>query len=125
LLQEQDSKNYWSVEPMLSHNMKYLWATARAEPNTNLTGWISGFQLDSDGRIRKQLFMIPTTTINGIANAVSPAPFSDEWMALTDDPTGFVQIWRLKNMLNGTTTVPVVKVDISDGGCCANAIWYD
>jgi carboxy-cis,cis-muconate cyclase len=124
-LKGQDTKNYWSVEPMLSSTKQYLWATARAEAKTNLTGYISCFLLDADGAILQRLFMIPTTTVNGIANAVAPAPFSDEWMALADNPTGYVQIWRLGDKGNGTTAVPVARVDIKDGGCCANAIWYD
>ncbi len=71
--------------------------------------------------------MVPTTTVGGIANQVSPATFSDEWMALSDYPKGYVEIWQVKKSTkwNGTTAVPVAKVDIGDGGCCANTIWYD
>jgi hypothetical protein len=36
--------------------------------------------------------MVPTTSINGIANAIAPAPFNDEWVALTDYRIGYVQI---------------------------------
>jgi carboxy-cis,cis-muconate cyclase len=113
---------------MLSSTEKCLWATARAEAKTNLTGWISCFELNDSGAISKRLFMVPTTTTNGIANAVTPAPFDDQWVALADNPTGYVQIWQLKTgsgRYTNSTAVRVARVDIPDGGCCANAIWYD
>jgi carboxy-cis,cis-muconate cyclase len=64
----------------------------RAEEKTNLTGWISYFQPNDAGAIQEKLFMVPTTSINGIANAIAPAPFNDEWVALTDYRIGYVQI---------------------------------
>jgi carboxy-cis,cis-muconate cyclase len=119
---------------MLSHSSKLLWATARAMSDSNNTGFISCFNLDDSGAITDQIFMLPTTTTNGIANAVSPASWSDEFMALTDVPRGYVQIWQLVKG-NGTafgagrsgwtSANMVAQVDIKDGGCCANAIWYD
>lgn len=71
--------------------------------------------------------MEPTTTTGGIANQVSPAPFSDEWMVLSDFPRGYVEIWQVMNLREweGITARPVAKVEIGDGGCCANTIWYD
>lgn len=75
----------------------------------------------------KKLFMVPTTTMSGIANAVTPAPWSDEWVAMADFGTGYVQIWRLgeEKGTGGVNASPVARVDILDGGCCANAIWLD
>jgi hypothetical protein len=55
-----------------------------------LTGYISCFQLDDIGAIQKRLFKAPTTTTNGIANSVTLAPLSDEWMALADNNRGCV-----------------------------------
>lgn len=122
-----DIKDYWSAEVMLSTSSHYLFATARAEQKTNRTGYISCFELDGDGAISQQLFMVPTTTINGIANAVSPAPFDDRWFALTDVGQGYVQIWRIDEVQGEEvlTASMVAQVDIKDGGCCANVIWYD
>ena len=42
---------------------------------------------------------------------------------LTDSSVGFVQIWRVT--ANGGSAEVVVTVQINDGGCCANAIWYE
>ncbi|KAE8444559.1 hypothetical protein EG329_014483 [Mollisiaceae sp. DMI_Dod_QoI] len=130
------TKDYWSAEVKLSASSKLLWATARAQSGTNDTGFISQFSLSNEGIITSQVFMIPTTTINGIANAVSPASWSDEWMALADAPKGYVQVWQLvkgnstqtgmEASSEGWTSVKMVaQVDINDGGCCANVIWYD
>jgi carboxy-cis,cis-muconate cyclase len=112
---------------MLSHSNRLLWASARANRNTDYVGYISCFSLYENGKIKELLFMVPRTTTGGIANQVSPAPFSDEWMALSDFPRGYVEMWRVVKggKGNGTTAVLVAKVEIGDGGCCANTIWYD
>ena len=78
----------------------------------------------------KQLFRVPTTAVGSVANAISPSPWSDEYAALADTPNGFVQMWKLDGRSEGPHGVeysiakPIAKVDINDGGCCANAIWY-
>jgi carboxy-cis,cis-muconate cyclase len=53
---------------------------------------------------------------------VAPSPFSDQFVALTDSAVGFVQIWQLGS--DGASASVVASVDIEDGGCCANAVWY-
>jgi carboxy-cis,cis-muconate cyclase len=116
---------------MLSSDNRYLWATARALQNTTYPGYVNAFLLDDHGAIVKRLFMMPTTTVGGIANAISPAPWASEWSALTDIGTGYVQIWKMSEEKAGDhgieygTAVAVARVDINDGGCCANAIWLD
>ena len=50
--------------------------------------------------------------------------------AMTDYGTGYVQIWAMREReaasgLGWGTAVPIARVNITDGGCCANAIWYD
>ena len=68
---------------------------------------------------------------------------------MTDFGTGYVQIWYMRR--NNATTLaddrrwggddddgddddpdlgfdtaePIARVDIADGGCCANVIWFD
>ena len=73
--------------------------------------------------------MVPTTTTAGIANAISPAPWSDERAAMTDYHNGYVQVWKMEEKAtNGTefgTAKAVAKVDIRDGGCRVNVIWYN
>ncbi|KAK6836871.1 hypothetical protein PG987_007366 [Apiospora arundinis] len=135
------TRGTWSCTPMGScWTPKYLWATARAWPgnkedgtaNEPHPGFISAFRLggETGDKITEQLFRVPTTTLNGIANAISPAPWSEDWAAMTDIGTGYVQMWRMERTEEEdgtvrTTARDVVRVDIKDGGCCANAIWYD
>jgi carboxy-cis,cis-muconate cyclase len=111
---------------MLSSAEKYLWVTTRAKTKTKPTEYISCFGLNDTGAIQRKLFMVPTTGANGNVAAVSPASFDDQYVALVD--SGHVQNWQMKNGTGryvNTTAVPIAKEDISDGGCCANAIWYD
>ncbi|KAK8096550.1 carboxy-cis-cis-muconate cyclase [Apiospora kogelbergensis] len=137
-----DPAAYWSAEVMLSQpEGAYLWATARAwtgrrkdptqPPFAPHPGFISAFRLDGEsGAITEQLFRVPTTTLDGIANAISPAPWSEDWAAMTDVGTGYVQMWRMERTegdggVVATTARDVARVNIPDGGCCANVIWYD
>ncbi|KAK1831958.1 Lactonase, 7-bladed beta-propeller-domain-containing protein [Podospora conica] len=125
-----ENKDYWSAEVMLSKSSRYLWATARAQSNTTFVGYINAFLLDNEGRIAKTMFRVPTTTGGGTANAISPAEFSDEYAVMTNLPRGYVEMFKMegpkqgKHGLEYTTARPVGKVDINDGGCCANAVWY-
>ena len=114
---------YWGDEIALSSSNKYLWATTRAF-NANETGYISALSLDSTtGKITAQLFLTPTTNSGGLANAVTPSPFTDEFVALTDSSAGMVQIWKF---YEGRKSAEVVAIaNIQDGACCANAVWYD
>ncbi|KAK7752883.1 hypothetical protein SLS62_005225 [Diatrype stigma] len=117
---------YWAAEVALSPSGRYLWASSRARGSADL-GYLSVFQLDDRGAVEDRLFMVPTTTRGGIANSVSPAPWSDEFVAMTDYGTGYVQIWKVMsgNAEANATATAVARVDIVDGGCCANVIWYD
>ncbi|KAI3336324.1 carboxy-cis,cis-muconate cyclase [Xylariaceae sp. AK1471] len=113
-----DPANYWADEVSLSLENKYLWATNRARDN-NLKGYISAFELSPDGPITKQLFLLETTTSGGFANSVATSPFNDSIAALTDNSTGFVEIWDVD-------LGEIAHLDIPDGqGCCANAVWLD
>lgn len=62
---------------------------------------------------------------------ISPVPWCNEWAALTDIGTEYLQIWKMRGKEEGrhgteyTTAEAVARVDIGDGGCCAVAIWYD
>lgn len=127
---------YWSAEITISPSNKILWATARAKGNTTDFGYISAFSLDSKGTIIDRLFIVPTTSTGGIANSVSVAPDTDEFVAMTDLKNtgrdeggwgnGYVQIWQVKGLDGSAPTAKAVaQADIKDGGCCANVIWYD
>ncbi|KAF2157930.1 carboxy-cis,cis-muconate cyclase, partial [Myriangium duriaei CBS 260.36] len=104
-----------------SQSGKYLFATARSN-SPSLTGYISAFALDEKtGRIERQICMNPTPTSGGHSNAVSPCDWSDEWLALTDDEKGFVEIYRWKDEF----LLRVAHCDIGEPGFGMNAIWYD
>lgn len=115
---------YWADEVALSSSGKYLWATNRGR---SANGFISAFTLADDGAIASQNFLIETTTSGGAANAVSPSPFSDRFVALTDSLTGFVEIWEMNE--DASSAAVIAHLDIIDAvvagkGCCANAVWY-
>ncbi|OMP89293.1 Carboxy-cis,cis-muconate cyclase [Diplodia seriata] len=117
-----NTANYWSDDVAVAASGHFLWASARSRDET-APGYISGYQLSpTTGAIVKQLFLTNTTTSGGSANAVTPAPFSDEFVALTDTQEEFVQVWRY---VNGTKAEVVARLDLQDGGCCANAVWLD
>lgn len=126
-----NTSNYWSAEVMLSADARYLWATARAQNNTAIPGYINAFLLDDEGRVVKRMFRVETTTVGGIGNMIAPAPWGVEWAAMTDVGTGYVQMWRMKDGKEGRygmeygNAEAVARVDIRDGGCCAVAVWYD
>ncbi|KAK5651329.1 hypothetical protein OQA88_12562 [Cercophora sp. LCS_1] len=111
---------YWPDEVMLSATGKYLWATNRGKV-AGTKGFISAFALKADGEIERQLFIKETATSGGGANAVSPAPWGDEFVALTDAEVGFVEVWGF----DGTDAKVVSRVDIVGGRCCATAVWVD
>jgi carboxy-cis,cis-muconate cyclase len=114
------NSDYWSDEVALSYSGNYLWATSRAR-STNSTGYISAFSLAANGNITAQLFLNATTSSGGTANSVAPSTFSDKYVALTDSATGFVEIWQMDGEAGATI---VAHLDLEDGGCCANAVWY-
>lgn len=103
-----------------TRNGQYLFATTRANA-LDVTGYITAFKLGSSGEIERQLFIQPTSTSGGHSNAVSPCDFSDEWLALCDDTTGFVEMYRFRN----ESLARVARVDVPDTGFCMNAVWYD
>ncbi|KAI1754275.1 carboxy-cis,cis-muconate cyclase [Xylaria castorea] len=114
----QDPVDYWADEVSLSRNNKYLWATNRAR-DTSRKGYISAFKLSPAGEIMSQLFLLETSTSGGFANSVAASPFDDSIAALTDNSTGFLEIWHVDRGV-------VAHLDVPDGqGCCANAVWLD
>ncbi|OJD28909.1 carboxy-muconate cyclase [Diplodia corticola] len=114
--------NYWSDDVAVAASGDFLWASARSRDETK-PGYISGYTLSSTGAILKQVFLTNTTTSGGSANAVTPAPFGNEFVALTDTQEEFLQVW--KRDANGSIAEVVARLDLQDGGCCANAVWLD
>jgi carboxy-cis,cis-muconate cyclase len=96
-------------------------ATSHAR-SANNTGYISAFSLASDETIESPLFLNATISSGVTANSVSPSPFSDQFVALTDSSVGFVQIWQVGD--DGASASVVAILNIEYEGCCANAVWY-
>ena len=113
-------KMYRSDVVFPSKSGKYLFATSRSNSD-KLTGYIAAFKLGSSGEIERQICLNPTPTSGGHSNAVSPCDWSDEWLALTDDEKGFVEIYRW----NEEFLARVAHCDIPEPGFGMNAIWYD
>lgn len=120
-----DPEGFWSAEVMLSSSNNLLWASTRADNKSDWVGYVSGFALEEDGSIQERVFHVPTSSVGGTTHQTMPAPFSDEWMAFSEYPFGYVEIWRVQNGTDGMTAGPVAKVEIGDGGCCAVSLWYD
>lgn len=119
---QQDPIHYWADEVALSASNKYLWASNRGR-STNTTGYVSVFSLDEWGGIVKQDFLVPTSSSGGFSNILSPSPYTDEFTVLTDNSTGFVEVWKLDEDASSATVVAHLDID-DGGGCCSNALWY-
>jgi carboxy-cis,cis-muconate cyclase len=104
----------------VSYSGKYAFATARSN-SPSLTGYISAFRLDQDGKIERQMSLSPTPTSGGHSNAISPCDWSDEWLALTDDERGWLEIYHW----DGQWLSRAAHCDCKEPGFGMNAIWYD
>ncbi|KAH8819084.1 hypothetical protein F5884DRAFT_743513 [Xylogone sp. PMI_703] len=113
-------KMYRSDVVFLSYSKRYLFATARSN-SRDVTGYIAAFALGPHGEILRQICLNPTPTSGGHSNAVSPCDWSDEWLALTDDQDGWIEIYRWRDEFLGR----VAHLDIKEPGFGMNAIWYD
>ncbi|RMY59187.1 hypothetical protein D0865_02204 [Hortaea werneckii] len=113
-------KMYRSDVVFTSSSAKYLFATARSN-SPKLTGYIAAFKLGEQGEIERQICLNPTPTSGGHSNAVSPCPWSDEWLALCDDEQGWVEMYRWHEEFLGR----VAHLDVKEPGFGMNAIWYD
>ncbi|KAK4180080.1 putative Carboxymuconate cyclase [Triangularia setosa] len=104
----------------LTFSGKYMFASSRAN-RFDLQGYWSAFKLRDCGSIEKQLALNPTPTSGGHSNAVSPCDFSDEWVAITDDQEGWLEMYRWQDEYLHR----VARVRIPEPGFGMNAIWYD
>jgi carboxy-cis,cis-muconate cyclase len=111
---------YRSDVCFLSHSSQYLFATSRSN-SSSLTGYIAAFKIGPSGSIERQILLNPTPTSGGHSNAVAPFPWSDEWLALTDDEKGGVEIYRWHDEF----LARVARLEVAEKGFGMNAIWYD
>ncbi|KAF2117231.1 Lactonase, 7-bladed beta-propeller-domain-containing protein [Lophiotrema nucula] len=117
-----NTSSYWADEVFVSNatsqSPKYLITGTRSR-TTSLPGYVSAFALDADtGAITEQLFLLPTTSSGGSANAVGPAKFSEEYFAITDSGANFVEVWKI----DGGSAEAVSHVGMDSGP--ANVVWY-
>ncbi|KAH8651426.1 Lactonase, 7-bladed beta-propeller-domain-containing protein [Xylariales sp. PMI_506] len=126
-----NSSSYWADEVLFSlpsrnssvTSPKYLIAATRSR-TVGIPGYVSAFALDEDsGAITEQLFILPTTNSGGSANAVSPAPFSEDYFAITDSGSSFVEVWKIGGSENSTTASAVAHLDLASGP--SNVVWYN
>lgn len=104
----------------LSFSGGYLFATSRAN-RFDLTGYIAAFKLRACGSVERQICLNPTPTSGGHSNAVAPCDWSDEWLAVTDDQEGWVEMYRWKDEF----LARVARCRVEEPGFGMNAIWYD
>jgi carboxy-cis,cis-muconate cyclase len=113
-------KIYRSDVVALSHSGRFMYATARSS-DPQLSGYISVFALKDSGEVDRQVSLAPTPTGGGHSNAVAPCDWSDEWVALTDDEEGWLEIYRF----DGNYLGRVAHCDVKEPGFGMNAVWYD
>ncbi|KAI1082283.1 Lactonase, 7-bladed beta-propeller-domain-containing protein [Whalleya microplaca] len=121
------SSSYWADEVLFSYPEhenaapKYLLAATRSRTE-GVPGYVSAFALDSiSGAITEQLFLLPTTNSGGSANAISPAKFSEQYFAITDSGSNFIEVWKIDESEAGTTASAVAHLDTDEGP--ANVVW--
>ena len=104
----------------LSHSGKYLFASSRSN-SFDLTGYVSAFRLSETGVIERQICLNPTPTSGGHSNAVAPCDWTDEWIAITDDQEGWLEIYRWQDEF----LARIARCRVREPGFGMNAIWYD
>lgn len=104
----------------LTASGRYMFASARAN-RFDLQGYVAAFKLRECGSVERQICLNPTPTSGGHSNAVSPCDWSDEWVAITDDQEGWLEMYRWKDEFLHR----VARVQIPEPGFGMNAIWYN
>ncbi|KAL1597874.1 hypothetical protein SLS60_008361 [Paraconiothyrium brasiliense] len=124
-----NTSSYWADEVKFSipasnastTSPKYL-VTGTRSRTTALPGYVSAFALDAaTGGITEQLFLLPTTASGGSANAVAPAPFGEEYFAITDSGSNFVEVWKIDEDGKGAASVAHLGL----GAGPANVVWVN
>ncbi|KAK7722716.1 hypothetical protein SLS57_004921 [Botryosphaeria dothidea] len=113
-------KNYRADVVFTTQSGETLFATTRSN-TIGVPGYISAFSLDENGRIERHLFMNPTSSSGGHSNAIAPCPWTDEYIAITDDTVGFIEMYRWQDGFLGR----VARCEVTEPGFGMNAIWYD
>ncbi|KAJ4286851.1 hypothetical protein N0V90_013104 [Kalmusia sp. IMI 367209] len=124
-----NTSSYWADEALFSIpstnssslSPKYIITGTRSR-STSALGYVSVFALDAtSGVITEQLFLGPTTASGGSANAVAPALFSEQYFAITDSGSNFVEVWKINE--DGKSAAAVAHLSLGIGP--ANVVWLD
>jgi carboxy-cis,cis-muconate cyclase len=116
----ENPKNYRGDVVVRSCTGRYLFATTRSN-TVGVPGWISAYRLTEEGAIESQLCLQATSSSGGHSNAVSPCPWSEEWVALTDDTVGFIEMYRWENEKLSIAA----RCEVHEPGFGMNAVWLD
>ncbi|KAE8420814.1 hypothetical protein BDV36DRAFT_306303 [Aspergillus pseudocaelatus] len=119
-----NTSSYMSDEVAFSvssaESPKYLFASSRSK-YTSSPGYVTAFSLDATtGAIEEQLFLSQTTGSGGGANSVSPAIFSEDYFAITDSGSNFIEVWQVS--ADGSAATVAAHLDLDNGP--ANVVWY-
>jgi carboxy-cis,cis-muconate cyclase len=72
----------------------------------------------------EQLFFTETTGSGGSANSITAAPFGEEYSAITDSGSNFVELWMIAlNGKDSATEKPIAHLDLSSGPSAV--VWFD
>ncbi|TQN67779.1 Carboxy-muconate cyclase [Colletotrichum shisoi] len=124
-----NTSSYWADEVLFSipggnasaAAPKYLLASTRSR-TVGVPGHVSAFALDgASGAVTEQLFLLPTTNSGGAANAVSPAPFGEDYFAITDSGSNFLEVWKIDAAGASVTASAVAHLGLASGP--ANVVW--
>lgn len=123
-----NTSSYWADEVQFSVSTNgtpsYMYAATRSR-TTTIPGYVSAFSIDtSTGAIIEQLFLTETTGSGGSANSVTAAPFGEEYFAITDSGSSFVEVWMITaNGTGSATGKAVAHLDLTSGP--SDAVWFD
>ena len=98
---------------------------ATRSPTTTTPGYVSAFSIDTTtGAVISQLFLTETTGSGGSANSVTSAPFGEEYFALIDSGSNFVEVWQIiANGSSSATGKAVANLDLATGP--SDVVWFD
>jgi len=122
-----NTSSYWADEVQFSVNSSgtpsYMYAATRSK-TTTIPGYVSAFSIDTEtGAIKEQLFLTETTGSGGSANSVTAAPFGEEYFAITDSGSSFVEIWQITVDGTSGTGKAIAHLDLDSGP--SDVVFFD
>jgi carboxy-cis,cis-muconate cyclase len=130
---DKDPKDYWADEVRLSTRSgtpRYMYASTRGLA-AETKGYVAVFELHTDGNVvsEEAIHIWETPTSGGIANAIEPAPWSEdfeevEYLAMTDSLEGWVFMLSFDGEeVKEVARVSLGKTDAGEVVQAATAVW--